>query len=264
MFGMQNMRKELQRKEQELIMLRSQLQKNLQNAPEGRLRISHKRGKPQYYQRKCCSKSDLKDQAECCSKSDTKDQGKYIRKSDIALARGLAQKDYEEKLLKEINLQLEIIQKCLRDNNPSALSSVYEQISTERKKLINAHILSEEEYAKKWMEKEYSGKGFAVNESEIYTEKNERVRSKSEKILADKFYLKGIPYKYECPLELKGYGKIYPDFTVLNKRTRQVFYWEHLGMMDDPLYSEKAIKKVECYEKNRIYPGKQETVNNFV
>lgn len=56
---------------------------------------------------------------------------------------------------------------------------------------------------------------------EIYTQKGERVRSKSEKTLADYFYYHGIPYKYECPLLLKGFGIIYPDFTFLTRRSQK-------------------------------------------
>ena len=35
-----------------------------------------------------------------------------------------------------------------------------------------------------------------------------------------------VPYHYEAPLYLKGRGIIHPDFTVLNIRTRQEYYWE--------------------------------------
>ncbi|MFQ6929598.1 MAG: hypothetical protein ACLRR3_00115 [Eubacterium sp.] len=38
------------------------------------------------------------------------------------------------------------------------------------------------------------------------------------------------------PLRLKGYGTVKPDFTVLNKRTRHEYVWEHFGMMDDSIY----------------------------
>lgn len=51
----------------------------------------------------------------------------------------------------------------------------------------------------------------------------ERVRSKSEKILADYFYRRKIPYKYECPLTLKGVGTVYPDFTFLSPKTKKKF-----------------------------------------
>ena len=50
---------------------------------------------------------------------------------------------------------------------------------------------------------------------EIYTERGERVRSKSEKIIADKLFLQNIPYHYERPIYLKGFGMVYPDFCCL-------------------------------------------------
>lgn len=65
----------------------------------------------------------------------------------------------------------------------------------------------------------------------------------------------GIPYVYEVPLYLEGYGYIKPDFVVLNKKNRREYYWEHLGMMDNKEYCEKAIKKIETFEKNGIFPG---------
>ena len=77
----------------------------------------------------------------------------------------------------------------------------------------------------KWNEEEYQGKGFQEGTAVILTEKGERVRSKSEKILADLFYKRNIPYKYEKPLYLKEYGTIYPDFTFLSKRFGQEIYW---------------------------------------
>ena len=64
------------------------------------------------------------------------------------------------------------------------------------------------------------------------TEKGERVRSKSEKILADYFYRNNILYQYEKPLYLKGYGTIYTDFTFLSKKTRKEIYWEHEGIVN--------------------------------
>ena len=89
----------------------------------------------------------------------------------------------------------------------------------------------------------------------ILTERGERVRSKSEKILADFFYRRNILYKYEKPLYLKGYGTVYPDFTFLSKKTRQEIYWEHEGMMDRQEYARSAVRKIESYQKNKIYPG---------
>ena len=56
---------------------------------------------------------------------------------------------------------------------------------------------------------------------------------------------------------MKGYGYVYPDFTVLNKRTREVFYHEHLGMLEDSEYLLKNLQKIHAYEKNGFIQGKQ-------
>lgn len=48
---------------------------------------------------------------------------------------------------------------------------------------------------------------------------------------------------------------MYPDFTVLNVKLREELYWEHLGMMDDPVYAENAVQKIASYEQNEIFPG---------
>ena len=70
------------------------------------------------------------------------------------------------------------------------------------------------------------------------------------------FYSCGIPYRYEYPVNLKGYGIVYPDFTLLNVKERKEIYCEHFGLMDNPEYCQKAIQKIETYAKNGIYIGK--------
>lgn len=109
----------------------------------------------------------------------------------------------------------------------------------------------------KWVKKEYQGKKFSEGTPAIYTDRGERVRSKSEKILADYFYRNNISYKYECPLLLSGFGTVYPDFTFLSPKTKQEIYWEHDGKMDDPVYAKRAIRKIEAYERNDIHMGER-------
>ena len=58
------------------------------------------------------------------------------------------------------------------------------------------------------------------------------------------------------PLKL-GKGIIrYPDFTILKKKTREVYYFEHFGMMDNDEYRSKCFDKIDEYRKNGIYSGK--------
>ena len=32
-------------------------------------------------------------------------------------------------------------------------------------------------------------------------------------------------------------------------------YWEHDGKMDDSAYAKSAVRKIDTYQKNGIYPG---------
>ena len=102
---------------------------------------------------------------------------------------------------------------------------------------------------------------------ELFTTKGERVRSKSEVLIADSLNRLGIPYRYEYPLKLKNGITVHPDFLCLNVRTRQEFYWEHFGMMDNPEYTENAIHKLQQYSENNLHPGinlilTMETISN--
>ena len=231
--------KEVLREEKHLEVQINQLEKAIRNAPDGMLRTVNDRGEIRYYQRK-----------------NTKDTtGNYINKKHRQLASQLAQKEYHIKLLAIAQETYQLLRNFRRQYCEKKYEEAYEKMHPLRQALVAPYRLPDEEYVKQWQEQSYTGKSFTQDMPEIYTERGERVRSKSEKILADKFYLRGIPYRYECPLNLKGYGTVYPDFTLLNCRTRQEYYWEHFGLMDDAAYSEKAVRKIISYEKNGIFMG---------
>ena len=67
---------------------------------------------------------------------------------------------------------------------------------------------------------------------------------------------KGIPYHYEVPVKINSSITFHPDFFCLNKRTRQEFYWEHCGKMDDPEYSGDLVRRLTLYAQKNIIPGK--------
>lgn len=212
----------------------------LEGAPEGRLRLSKSHNHMQYY---CCTEQNK--------------SGNYISKENIALARRLAQKSYDYKILQLAEKRLSQIKKMTKDYTDDELEAVYRQEHFERQKLIEPVELTWEQRILEWKAQEYKGKDFQEGTTIILTEKGERVRSKSEKIMADYFYRQGIEYKYECPLYLKGIGTIYPDFTFLSKNTKEEIYWEHNGKCDDVAYARKMVKKINAYESNGIFPGER-------
>ena len=212
--------------------LQKQVNRRLQKAPEGTLRICMSHGRTQYYYRKHSS-----DRA-----------GKYL--SDKRLVSRLAQKDYDQKLKKSILAELSAISTYL-DTVPQIESEkVLDSMSERRTILLNTVIETDEMFTEKWKQVNYTGKEFPDDFPEYYTERGERVRSKSEVLIANALAHENIPYRYEYPLYLNGLGIVYPDFTILCARHRKEILWEHFGMMDDPEYANKAVKKHMYYTLN--------------
>ena len=185
--------------------------------------------------------------------------GEYISKEKMPITQQLAQKDYNVKLESLIEKEIKLLEKiekfeALEKKNKMQIENLYDSLSLERKALVEPMYISNEEYAKKWQEEPYTKKPFLDGVAEIYTDRDERVRSKSEKILADRLFKRGIPYKYECPIMLNN-RIIHPDFTVLNVKSRKEIYWEHMGMMDNKEYALGAVKRIDDYGKNGICVG---------
>ena len=124
-----------------------------------------------------------------------------------------------------------------------------------RQTLITPATLTNEQYIEEWQRVTWQGIPFTEDAQEYYTSNKDRVRSKSEVIIADTLARTGIPYRYEYPLELSG-KTFHPDFLCLNLRTRQEFIWEHFGMLDSSEYLEKSIQKIKIFNENGYFPGK--------
>lgn len=207
--------------------------------PEGTLRISVDAGSPRFYQY-------IGEKEE-----------KYIHANEMDIARRLAQRKYDEKVKRISEKRLGQINRLLKDYEDNEIERIFESMHPERQKLITPVEPTYSQNLEAWLAIPYEGKGFSDDAPVIKTNGGVRVRSKSEKIIADYLESVGIPYKYECPLKLKSYGTIYPDFTFLSKRTGLEIYWEHEGMMDNPEYAKSAVQKIELYEKNELYPGER-------
>ena len=227
-------------------------ERDISRAPDGTLQV-HRKGKSfQYYH--AIAKS---------VKNENK-QTEYIKSADRQLASQLAQKEYAKKVLKVAKHDKICIQRMSELKNREYYREMFCDMHAGKQILINSYDMSDEEYAGMWLAEKKKFKEEYENaeptwasgqDKEIITEQGERVKSKTEKILADKLFSAGIPYVYEIPLYFEGYGYIKPDFIVLNKRTREERCLEHFGLMDRPEYSEKAVMKIESFERNGIYPG---------
>ena len=86
------------------------------------------------------------------------------------------------------------------------------------------------------------------------TLRGEKVRSKSEAMIADALYRHGVSYQYEKVLKEDGVTRV--DFTIENNIRGRTLYWEHFGRMDDPDYVLEYLKKKKRYESMGIIEGR--------
>ena len=78
------------------------------------------------------------------------------------------------------------------------------------------------------------------------------VRSKSEVVITNLLVSESIPFEYETPLYAPDGTMYLPDFTVTFRG--DTYYWEHVGMLDNPGYKAHWEKKEKWYEEH--FPGK--------
>jgi hypothetical protein len=86
------------------------------------------------------------------------------------------------------------------------------------------------------------------------TRRGELVRSKSEVIIADLLYSKGLDYEYDQKLVAQDGTSRYPDFTIEDSETGMMIFWEHLGMLFDPVYRSRWEIKLDWYRRQGILP----------
>ena len=202
----------------------------------------------------------------------------YVRLSDVKQIRALASGYYEKKMRAAAQKEKKQIESCIRilerDPETSDIDLVAERIP---KAVVDNAGLSEltgEGYARRWQEGNDVVKKRRTRKKDDYhqfkTMKGDYVGSKSEVIIADRLFARGIPYHYEVAFtpevktdnaspvydeygRLAGYvplgyspeeaDTLHPDFYVLNKRTGKAYFWEHLGKMDDSEYCRKNFNR---------------------
>lgn len=217
------------------------INKEQKNSPPGKLHMVRSKRRVQYYIRK-----------EASDKS-----GEYIRKSESNIIKQYLQKWYNEKLEKILREEEATLKLFLqKSNNPiQKIQSLYSNLFHESKKYLNPVDVSEEDFVKEWLSIPYESKQIITEAPDFISDKGDKVRSKSELLIANMLYKYNIPYKYECPLILNNGQIIYPDFTVLDVKRRKIRFWEHRGMMDDRDYTKHTVMRMKDYQKSGYFLG---------
>ena len=245
----QEILKLLKQTRKDLSVLSSKIEKSRPMKTEGMLISRQIRGKTRFFLRN----DDRKE--------------KYLGKEDSKTVSLLSTKYYAQRLEKAAALEKQQIDRCVdilesktvNRIDHADIDLVYSQLPEYIKEKTNPSIMTDDGYAEKWQAEKYQnrweGKGFLYE-----TPRGEKVRSKSEWMIACMLSEAGVPYRYEELIGLHPeFGvHLFPDFTVLNKRTRKEYYWEHFGRMDDPKYIEESfMPKISDYYNFGYLPGKK-------
>ena len=181
----------------------------------------------------------------------------YVKEKDIDKVKSIVQRDYYNALLDNLLTVRYRIERFTKIYDIGSIARVYDDLSEARKVLVTPLIPSDEEYITDWRARIVGGANTFPEEGKYLTARGELVRSKSEKILADMFEKFNIPYIYEPQIVLPNGKCLYPDFALLNVRTRKTIYWEHFGLIVDGEYSRHALLKINQFDKIGIEVGKE-------
>ena len=202
----------------------------------------------------------------------------YVSQSDQKQIKELSSAYYAKKIRYAALKEKKQIDACIaileKDPEASDVDKVEKKIPKAIKKNAELSELTNEGYARKWQNGNDIVKKYRSHKKDDYhkyeTMRGDYVGSKSEVIIADRLYARGIPYHYEIAFtpeavvdrsrpvydefgtvigfEALGFSPqaedtLHPDFYVLNKRTRKAIFWEHLGKMDDSEYCRKNFNR---------------------
>lgn len=229
-------KEQLCREIEELSELQKKLQFQLTNSPEGTLHTQKKGKYTQYYVRG--------------------EDGRrtYIPKEKRDMVYALAQKAYDIQVLSITQTRLKCAKQLLKQYRQT-VNGAYSKLSDARRSLVTPIVPTDEAFLAEWYEKHQGSANSYPNGYVMYSERGEAVRSKSEKILADLFFRRGIPYVYEPRIILNGGKSVCPDFLLLNMRQRKTCVYEHFGMMDNPEYARNVVEKLSLYSENGYWYG---------
>ena len=191
------------------------------------------------------------------------DDGKkeYLGEDKKDLIKELASKKHYEKMLETAKREREKLLRCIKilttGRQLADIDKVFPSLHKAVQSLIGPFKVTDDGFALNWLKSNKILRNRKLLNGQYRTLKGEYVKSKSEVIIADRLTFNNVPYIYEASAVLDDWTSIrYPDFMILNKRTRKEYYWEHLGKMGDEEYAVGNQIKIEQFAKNGIILGK--------
>ena len=171
-----------------------------------------------------------------------------------ALAVQLVRKLFLRKQLAILQKNCDIIAKAIKNwqvfDSAEASYGLKQQYKSITQDVLEAAMRSSA--ASEWASEEYEQLNYKPEEKRHITSRGERMRSKSEMLIAELLYSFGIEFRYEQIVRI-GSKTFAPDFTIRLADGR-IIYWEHMGKTSDKDYVRSQFRKIEYYAESGIVP----------
>ena len=201
-----------------------------------------------------------------------RENGKRIRRSithNEPLKRALAQKEFARKALEILEPNVTTLRGAIEHIIPFDPDEILRSMTKGYAKLpeeyffdrdllsIDLHLDGEREARigrhGEWGAREYEQSRYYEENKTVETSRGEFVRSKSEALILEQIYDAMIEVHYEQVQYINGI-MIAPDFTFEGDDGRP-FYWEHVGLLDQPDYARRNYDKLKRYYNAGLVPG---------
>lgn len=233
-------KEELQRIEKELRERKSDLTYELKTLPAGVLLCTDQNdGYRRYMQR-------------IPAKGNHKKEHRFGVKKKPDVLKGLVRKEYVNGALKVIDEDILALEEAIIRYKPIDEKNIMQAFLEEYPEL-KAGMYGSDEYIEEWKKNLTRIDNYHPENLKHTAADGTPSRSKNELYIASRLDHHGIVYRWDCPTGIPGVLSV-PDFTIVRARDGKVIYWEHCGMMDDPIYKARNKKKLKEYEEAGIVP----------
>ena len=155
---------------------------------------------------------------------------------------------YAQRTIPLLRAEIKALEDFQQHYHPEKKFGTLDKFPAEMRLMLNHPVKSSQEEAEEWANTSFYSNPYPVEGFEYVGKNGEHFRSKAEYIIANLLYELGIPFRYECEYAANG-KTTYPDFTIMHPNTGELFYIEYFGLMDDPDYSQSALKKISLYQQ---------------
>ena len=182
----------------------------------------------------------------------------YIPKNKKDYISRLLQTHYSSKVVPYYEKQLKIISQLRAAIEKETDAKFYEKLSVESKRFLSPIVPYKPDVINAWQSKPYKRNNYRIEEAIHDSLRGEKLRSKSEVLIANSLFHAGVPYFVEPKMQI-GTFSFCPDFLILRLSDYKEIIWEHFGRMSDPIYADSAIRKIQHYEASGYHLG-----DNFI